>query len=133
VDDSFLMRGFKSSGDLAGNRHRFCERNRASSDALSQRLTFHKFHSNKIGTHVVKRADVWMIQPGDCPSFMFEPIAKLFGADLDCDGTAEASVGSLVDLAHAACAERSFYAVWTELRAWLQLSRHRSVVSGYYY
>jgi len=61
--------------------------------------------------HVIKRADVRVVQRGDGAGLAVEPIAELGGGgrrgedDLDGHGAVQPRIAGLVDLAHAACAQ----------------------------
>ena len=87
------------------------ERKRSFLQALGQRLALYIFHDEVVDAvllaHVVKRADVWVVELRDRLRLALESLPSL-GAlgevsrkDLDGDGAVEPCVVGLVDLAHA--------------------------------
>ncbi len=73
-----------------------------------QRRAVHVLHDEVVGSNVVERADVGMIQRRDGPSLALEPLREGFLRHLDRDDAVEASVTSFVDVAHAAAPKRSY-------------------------
>ena len=69
MHDALFVRGFECAGDLARDLQRLIQRNRALPDSLRQRRPLHQFHHQVVGSHVVKVADVEMIQRGDGVNF----------------------------------------------------------------
>ena len=111
------------------------ERQRPLLQPIGQRLAFQVLHHEErravVLADVVERADVRMIELRDRARFAVEPLAELrvggeaLGQDLDRDGAIEARVARLVDLAHAARADRRRDFVRAEASAGGQ--RHRAV------
>ncbi len=99
MDDALLVRGVERERDLA----RVVERGREGQRAF-QRLALHQLHDEVVGTDVVQRADVGMIQRGDGAGFALESIAEVLGRHLDGDVAADAGIVRAVDDAHSACA-----------------------------
>ena len=95
-----------------------------------QRFAFQVLHHQEVDIvlmpHVVEDADVWMFQRGDRLRLALEPLVKLgvvfqvLGQDLDRDAAVQARVAGLVDLAHAAGAERRHNLVRAEVRSGIE-------------
>ena len=83
-------------------------------DAIRERRPLHQFHHQVVGTDVVERADIGMIQRRDGARLALEPLGELLARNLDRDRPAQPRVVRLVDLAHAAGANQRGYFVGTE-------------------
>ena len=97
MDDASLVRGLERQGDLPGVVERCRERQwsfgRFSLDQLDHEV---------VGTDIVERADVGMVESRDCPRLALEPIAELLGRHLDGDIATDPRVARAKDDAHAA-------------------------------
>ena len=78
MDDALLMRRFKRVGDLTGNTQCFFKL-KGASDKVGERLPVHQFHDQVVGTDIVQRADVWMIEGGDGARLALETLAEWLG------------------------------------------------------
>ena len=85
--DAFLVRSIQGFQDLLRVFGGFCRRK-----GTLDRSAFHQLHHQVIRSHVVKLADVWMIQRRDCSSFALEPFIELALGELECDGAAQPAV-----------------------------------------
>ena len=72
MDDALLVRRVQGIGDLSCVAERGVERQRA-----LRRLSVHELHHEVVGTDVVQRADVGVVQRRDGPRFAFESIAEV--------------------------------------------------------
>ena len=88
------------AGQLNGERQRPIQRQRT-----PDRGTFQILHDQVVGTDVVERIDMGVIQRRDGPRFAPKALAELRGGDLDGDDAAEPGVARLPHLPHAAGAE----------------------------
>src|SRR5437762_5964963 len=61
-----------------------------------------------IRPNVINLTNVRMVQGGDSMRLALEALAELRGGDFDCDGSIEARIARLVDLAHPASADRRY-------------------------
>ena len=116
--DPRAVRLVERVGDLDRDLQRLVERQRTvrSCEARRERLALEILHHEiaraLVFADVMDRADVRMIQRRNRACFAFEPRAQVgIGRqfrrqDLDRDGAIEARIAGLVDLAHAARAER---------------------------
>ncbi len=114
-------------GHLRGDAHRRRERQRASREAIGERLALEVLEHQEIETgvlaDVVQRADVRMIERGDGPRLALEAHAEVGvardvgGEHFDGDQPIESSVTRPIDFAHAAGADGSLDDVRTESRA----------------
>ena len=71
----------------------------------SNRRAFHVFHDEVVRTYVIQLADVWMVQGRDGARLPIESIRELLFGNFDGDGSVEAGIAGLPDLAHAARAQ----------------------------
>ena len=62
MDDPAFVRRFERVTDLPCDGERLLERNRTFFYPLGKGRPFHQFHHQVVGTHVMERADVGMIQ-----------------------------------------------------------------------
>jgi hypothetical protein len=60
--DVFIVRDGQRTGDLRPVAQHFMYGQRTHRDTCGHRFAFHQFHYYVVGTDVVKRADVGMIQ-----------------------------------------------------------------------
>ena len=97
---------------------------------MRQRLALEILH-DQVGralvfADVVQRADVRMIERGDCARFAVEALAELWIArelraeNLDRDGSVEPRIARPINFAHPARAEGSLNLVRAESNAWLE-------------
>ena len=127
-----LVRGFESVGDLAGDRQRFVQRHRASSNPLGKRRPVDEFQYQRAYTVAgfsralldpVYRGDVRMVERREHLRFSFEARktvrigGKQFRQHLERDGTIQAGVSRAIDLAHTTCTNRRFNFEGAEARA----------------
>ncbi len=127
MEDSLPVRGVQGAGHLDRPLQRLIDGNRSLRDARGERLAFEKLHHEEGGAvllpDVEQRADVGVIQLRDRARLALEPLAELRsggdlrGQRLDGDAAIEPRVAGLVDLAHAAGAQRADDFIRTETRA----------------
>jgi hypothetical protein len=99
VQHTVLMRALERAGDLTREPHGIVDRHRT-----AQRLPVDELHHQVVGTDVVQRADVWMVQRGDRPRFLLERIVRALQG-LDGDDPVEAGMARFPDFAHASSAQ----------------------------
>ena len=116
VNDSVGVRRGKRIGDLRAVLQHQADRERTFLQPGGESFALHQFHHEVIGTDIVERADVGMIQSGDRSRLALEAIAKLLGRDFDGDFSVEPGVHSAIHFAHPARAEWRLDAVGAELR-----------------
>src|SRR5215472_7226391 len=117
------VRLIKCVGYLAANFQRLIDWERALDQTLCQRFTFHVLHHQVVdtvlGAHVMKRADVGMIESRYGFSFALEAllphwvIRKMRRQDLYSYRAVESRVLCPIDLPHSACTNRRDDFVWT--------------------
>jgi hypothetical protein len=121
-----------SSAQRAGNFDTyFCgalQLNRTSSEALCQGLALDVLLDEVVGTDIVQRANVGMIERGDCVSFALKPAAEPFGGDLNGDYAIQACVASFINLAHTSRPDLRQNLIRTEPGCGRQ--RHRESLDG---
>jgi hypothetical protein len=115
VNDSFLVRGFESVGNLPGDRESIIERDRTGPDAILKRRSLDELEHQSLRAlqllEPVNGGDVRMIQRGKRPCFAFEAgntiRTRREGGrqNLDGDVTPETRITCPVDLAHPAAAK----------------------------
>src|SRR5262249_18909273 len=110
--------------NLAGVFDGFLDRQRT-----LKRRPFDELHHQVVGTDVVKLTDMWVIQRGDGARFALEAFGKLLAGNLDSDHAVEAAVAGVVDLPHAARADRRDDLVGSEAVAWLHGAVFRAMPS----
>jgi hypothetical protein len=115
---------------LHGVAQGFVERQRTLFEDLCQRLAFHPFHDQVVRADVVERADVGMIQRGDGPRLAFKTVVEFARGNLDGDGPAEACVGAVVHLAHAALADQSRDLIRAKLVSGRKPHRYQECISA---
>jgi hypothetical protein len=75
------VRFIECIGNLNSITQQIVLRKRSVAQACRKRFTFHILHHQKVGSvllaDVVQRANVWMIQAGNRPSFAFESLAQI--------------------------------------------------------
>ena len=116
VNHPSLVRRFERRGDLFCDRHRLVERQGAICEPIRQCRAFDQFHHDRADAirlfEAVDGGDVRMIQRGERLRFPLETHQAIgsggeeFGQDLQRNIATEPGVACLVDLAHAARAER---------------------------
>ena len=112
VDDSLPMCFVQSVGDLNSVLQHLLEWQRPVSNPLRQRLPLAMLHDQIIGTNVVERANVWVVDRGDRFRFAFEAKAQLrvlreiSGQNLDGHCSIESRVTRPIDLPHSARPDR---------------------------
>ncbi len=117
MDDALRMRGGECLGDLDGCAQGLCERYRPFAQPRRQRLAVEILHDEEVDPvvvpHLVQRADARMRESSDRPRFVREarPTARVGRGvrqqHLDRDVAIEPGVAGLVDLAHAASADKA--------------------------
>ena len=129
MDDTRAMGLVEGVGDLAADAQRLIEGKRASRplEASGERLALEILHHQvldvAVAADVVHHADVRMGERGDGARLTLEaqPSLGIRGEirrqDLDGDGPIEPRVAGLVDLAHAASAERRLKLIRAETSA----------------
>jgi hypothetical protein len=127
MDDASFVQGAQGLRDLDGEANGVLDRDRASFQALGQRLAVQVLHDEErhavLLPDIVKRADVRMADAPDgsglAPeSFELRRAGVAWGEEnLDGDSTIEAGVASVINLAHATRAEQFEDFVRTELCA----------------
>ena len=106
MDDAFVVGGFESFGDLAGDGESFVDR-----EWCGERGAFHQFHDDGVAFKSVDGGDVGVIEGGEGLRFALEAGAVVgvggqsLGENLDSDVAVELGVTGAVDLAHASFAE----------------------------
>jgi hypothetical protein len=105
MHDAVVVRRLQRIRDLAGDGQRFLQWNRAFLDSLRQCRTLHQLHHQVVGSHVVQRADVGMVQRRDGSGFPLEAFSEMLGGDFDRYVAVEARVGGAVHLSHPALAK----------------------------
>jgi hypothetical protein len=96
VHDTSLVRGLQSRRQLNGQRQGAFDGLRS-----AKRRALHILHHQIVGTDVVQRADVRMIQRRNRLGFPLEAVGELLVGCLDGHDAVEACVACFVDLAHA--------------------------------
>ncbi len=139
MDDALLMRGFESSGNLAGQRDGFVHRQRVPVEPFRQRRTLYQFQYETRRRMVfafeilqaVDRTDVRMVQRREDLCLALEPRQPLGISgkggrqDFDRHLTAEQGVCCPIHLAHPTNAEQRFDPIRAELRP-----HHDSAIIG---
>ena len=115
--DVFVVRGGQRAGDLRAVTQHFADRQRALSDAGCQGFAFHEFHYDVVGTDVVERADMGMIQGRDRAGLPPKTVVKQLPGDFEGDRAAETRIGGAVYRAHAALSDLMLNPVGPELFA----------------
>ena len=115
VHDALLVGLLQRVGDLAGDRDRLVDGNRAALQALREILALDQLHGDEVdrsptvearALEAVEVGDVRMVERGEEPAFALEPGESLgirresLGQELERDLAAELRVGGAVDLAH---------------------------------
>ncbi len=81
------------------------------------RRSLHELHHQVIRPHVVKLADIIVIERGDRPRLTLKAFRKRFFGLLDGNHAVEARVASFVHLSHATSADWIQNLVWAETRS----------------
>src|SRR5262245_7328026 len=71
----------------------------------AKRLAFDVLHDEIVRTHIVKLANMRMVERSDCPSFALESFAELLTRRLDGDDAIEPCVAGLPHFTHSARAD----------------------------
>ena len=116
VDDALLVRGGEAAHDLEAVLNRLACGQGTGRHPRAQRVAVEQFRDRVrdagVRSEVVNREDVGMRERRDRLGFAFEArkgrriLGELIRQNLDCDVAIERRVASLVDLAHAARANR---------------------------
>ena len=80
-------------------------------DAVGESGSFDQLHHQKVGTDVVERADVGVVQRSDRAGFALEAFREALGGNFDGYFPAQAGIAGAVDFAHAAGSERGQHLV----------------------
>src|SRR5215467_14912640 len=113
--DAFPVRGIQCVQHLSGIFDGLFQRKRT-----SQRSAVDELHDEIVGTDIIEMANVRMVQRSNDARFLSEALAKLAGANLDCDRTAEPCVGRAVDFTHTARSDERLDPVWAQALAGLE-------------
>ena len=97
MDDAFLVCGIQCIGDLARVVERGLKWQRP-----FRRFPFDQLHHEVVGTDIVQRADVGVVQRGDGPCLALEPVAEVLARHLDGDIAPDTRVVRAIDDTHAA-------------------------------
>ena len=137
MDDALVVRDFERFGNLASDRQRFVDRNRAGREAIGQRGAADELHDERHSGarifHAVDRRDVRMVQRREQLRFAMKARQALRVAGdfrqqhFDRDVAVELRVARAVHLAHAACPEQRLNLIPAEPRSNAQ--RH-GIVEG---
>ena len=132
MDDPVPMGRVQSLRDFCGVFQRTVNRQGTSLQASGQRLAFEVLHDEEFApglmTHVVKGADMWVVEAGDDTRLPLEPLAALGirrqvrRQYFDGNRAVESRVGGAVHLPHPACTNQFGDLVRSEPDSWL----HRS-------
>ena len=106
MHDPLAMSRIQSVQNLARVLYRF----RVGERPL-QRSPFHQLQYQIIGTDVVQRANVRMIQRGNRPRLAFEAVAELSLRDFDRDGAPQSRIVGSEYLAHSSRTQRPFNSI----------------------
>jgi hypothetical protein len=106
VDNALLVGGFEGIGDLAGDRERLVQRDRACFDPLGQRRPLYQLHHQVVGTDVIDLADVGVIQRRHRARLALETVSEALRRNLDRHIASHARIEGAVHLTHAASTER---------------------------
>ena len=117
MDDSVIMSGLKTFGDLPGHIERVVDRHPgAGADQVGEHRPIDQLHhqprDSRCFLDAVYLRDVLVVQGGDNMGFAFktgDPLGvrcKLWREDLDGDVPVEPSVAGTIDLAHSAASKR---------------------------
>ena len=112
MDDAFLVRGVEGIGDLPRIAERRLKRQRP-----FRRLPLDELHHEVVGSDVVQRADIGMVQGRDGPHLALGSLAELLGGHLDGHVPTDAGITCAIHLAHAAGADSGGDFVGAEPRA----------------
>jgi hypothetical protein len=104
------------SGDFARNPEHLIQRQWASFQTIGERLAFEILHHQKVHAvlraDVVQRADVRMLQAGDCLRLAIQSLlqfrvgGQVRGENFHRDGTIEAGIARAIDFPHATGPDR---------------------------
>ena len=124
------MRLIQRVGDFDGEFQCLIERNRPSIEALRKRFALKVFHYQEVDTilaaDVEERADMRMVQRGDCPRLALEtlaqlgPIGEMCRQHLDRDGAIQTCVVRTIHLSHTASSDHCQDLVGPEFHAGLK-------------
>ena len=115
MDDALFVSGLQCPGDLAGDGHRFANRDGSLRDPIRERGSVHELQHQ--GAHAVgvfeamNLRDVWMIEGGEGFCLALEPresfgvARERFRQDLQRNVTIQPRVAGAIHLAHAASAD----------------------------
>src|SRR5688572_7819548 len=127
MDDARLMRAVERARNLDSAREGFVERQRATSQPRRQGLALEHLQYEKVdaglGADIVDRADVGVVECGNCSRLALEALAPgliaahVLERHLDGDFPPQTRVLCAEDLPHPARAKRAGYFVWTEASA----------------
>ena len=96
MGDAFLMGGVKRVEDLSG----VFDRGVCGQRAL-ERLAFKVFHDEVVGTDIVQRTDIGMVERGHGTGFAFEALVEIGLGDFQGDRAVEPGVAGFPHFAHA--------------------------------
>ena len=112
VDDASAMGAIQRVGDLRGDLQRLRDGQCTPREPVFEGFPFHELEHEVVEAvltaDIVKRADMWVGEPGDRASLALEPLAReriarhVRRQDLDGNRPVQSRVARLEDLAHAA-------------------------------
>ena len=117
MHDRLIMRCVQSQRDLPREAERFLHRHRPLPDPFPEGRPLDVLHDQIIGTNVVERADVGMVQRGDGLGFLLKASAETNQRSLDGDVAIQPRVTGTPHLTHTAPADGREYFVRSELVA----------------
>ena len=107
MNDAFFVRRFERRCNLDGHRQRLRLWQRPMRQSFVQRLPVDVLQHEVVGSDVVKRADVGMIQRCDGPRFSLEPVIEKLIRGFDGNVAREPGVTGFEHFTHAARANAS--------------------------
>jgi hypothetical protein len=114
MNHALVVRGFQRIGNLPSDAERFIQWDRSGLDLVSERRSFDYLHHQVVGSDVVKRADVEMIERRGSSSLALETFIEFFGGNLDGYVAPEPRISGAIDLAHPASTEKVDDLVWSK-------------------
>ena len=105
VGDAFLVGFFECGRYLSSHRQGLVERQWTFDDPFGERHPLDELHHQVVGSHVVQRADIGMVERGDSPRLALESLAELLGGELEGDFAPKTDIGRAEHFTHPASAE----------------------------
>ncbi len=123
MNDALVVCGFERVGNLASDCERFIQWDRSGFDPVGERRSFDHLHHEVVGSDVVQRTDVEMIERRGSPSLALETFVELLGGDLDGHVPSEPRIAGAVDLAHPTSTQEVDDFVWPKTSTARQIHR----------